>query len=147
MPAMIPEKPEAGLVLRYSFLWRHEAGQGREEGAKDRPVVVIVLLAEGEEAVVAPITTKAPDPGAPAVEIPLRVLLHLGLDAERCWISLTSLNRFVWPGPDLRAVPGKNPASAVYGFIPQRLLDTAKAVLTAELSKRVPGLVVRRSDE
>lgn len=144
---MIPEKPEAGLVLRYSFLWRHEASQGQEEGAKDRPVVVIVLLADGEEIVVAPITTQAPTSGAPSIDIPSRVRGHLGLDAERCWISLSTLNRFVWPGPDLRAVPGKNPATAVYGFIPQRLLDAVKAIAMAELSKRVPGLVVRRIDE
>lgn len=144
---MFPAKPEAGLVLRYSFLWRHEADLGREEGAKDRPVVVLVLLADGEEVVVAPITTLPPDQGAPAVEIPAQVRAHLGLNAERCWISAATLNRFVWPGPDLRAVPGKHPATSVYGYIPQILLDAVKAVALAELSKRVPGLVVRRSHE
>lgn len=144
---MFPASPEAGLVLRYSFLWRHEAARGREEGAKDRPVVVVVLLAKGEEAVVAPITTQMPVPGAPALEIPARVRAHLGLNEHRCWISAATLNRFVWPGPDLRAVPGKQPATSVYGFVPQILLDAVKAMTMAQLSKRVPGLVVRRSDE
>ncbi len=144
---MFPAKPEAGLVLRYSFLWRHEADRGREEGAKDRPVVVVVLMAEGAEVVVAPFTTQAPDPGAPAVEIPARVRAHLGLEADRCWISAATLNRFVWPGLDLRAVPGRTPATSVYGLIPQVLLEAVKTVAMAELSKRVPGLVVRRSDE
>ena len=145
---MIPDQPEAGLVLQYSFLWRHEATKGREEGAKDRPVVVIVLLSDGEEVVVAPITTKQPEVGDDAaIEVPSRVRMHLGLDAKRCWISVATLNRFVWPGPDLRAIPGRTPASAVYGFIPQRLLDAAKSLAMAELSKRIPGLVVRRSDE
>lgn len=144
---MFPAKPEAGLVLRYFFLWRQEAGRGREEGAKDRPVVVVVLLADGEEAVVAPVTTQPPDSGAPAVEIPARVRAHLGLNADRCWISAATLNRFVWPGPDLRAVPGKVPTTSVYGVIPQILLDALKRIAMAELSKRVPGLVVRRSDE
>ena len=144
---MNPERPEAGLVLRYSFLWRHEADRGREEGAKDRPVVVIVLLADGEEVVVAPITTRPPEAGDAAVEIPARIRRHLGLDADGCWISVATLNRFVWPGPDLRAIPGRAPASAVYGFIPQRLLDAAKSLVMTELSKRIPGLIVRRGDE
>ncbi|MCK6450297.1 MAG: hypothetical protein L6R19_05490 [Alphaproteobacteria bacterium] len=142
---MIPPRPEAGLVLRYSFLWRHEADQGREEAAKDRPVVVLVLLAEGEEVIVAPITTVAPGRNAPAIEVPSRVRAHLGLDAERCWITVATLNHFVWPGPDLRAIPGRTPATSVYGFIPQRLLQATRAIAMAELSKRVPGLVVRRS--
>jgi hypothetical protein len=144
---MIPEAPQAGMVLHYSFLWKHEAARGQHEGVKERPVVVIVLLADGEEVVVAPITSQEPEAEAPAVEVPARVRAHLGLDAERSWISLATLNRFVWPGPDLRAVPGSNPSNALYGFIPQRLLDAAKASAMAELAKRVPGLVVRRSSE
>lgn len=143
---MFPTRAEPGLVLRYCFLWRHEAAAGRDEGGKDRPVVVLVLLADGEEVVVAPITTRPPSQDAAAVAIPQSVRAHLGLDAEHSWISLATLNRFVWPGPDLRAVPGRKPASAVYGYIPQRLLDAAKAVAMAELAKHLPGLLVRRSD-
>lgn len=144
---MLPANPEAGLVLRYSFLWGHEAAQGREEGAKDRPVVVLVLLAEGDEVVVAPITTRDPGAGAAAVEIPSRVRAHLKLDAPRCWISIAALNRFVWPGPDLRPIPGLRPATCVYGYIPQKLLDAAKAAALRTLSGRAPGLVIRRSEE
>lgn len=144
---MLPAKPEAGLVLRYAFLWRREAEQGRREGAKDRPVVVVVLLAEGEELVVAPITTKRPRAGEPAVELPARVRSHLGLDAERSWISVATLNRFVWPGPDLRPIPKRSPKTAVYGYIPQVLLDEVRRLVMTELAKRVPGLVVRREEE
>jgi hypothetical protein len=144
---MIPDTPRAGMVLHYSFLWKHEAERGQDEGAKDRPVVVLVLLAEGEEVVVAPITTAPPGSGAPAVEVPQRVREHLDLDAHRSWISIATLNRFVWPGPDLRPVPGRDPADALYGFIPQKLLDAAKQRAMAELAKRVPGLVVRRTEE
>lgn len=144
---MIPKAPQAGMVLHYSFLWKHEAERGQNEGAKDRPVVVLVLLAEGEEVVVAPITTVAPEQGAPAIEVPQRVREHLGLDAPRSWISIATLNRFVWPGPDLRPVPGSNPADALYGFMPQKLLDAAKQSAMAELAKRAPGLIVRRTEE
>ncbi len=80
-------------------------------------------------------------------KMPARVRRHLGLDAARCWISLATLNRFVWPGPDLRAIPGRAPSSAAYGFIPQRLLDITKSLVMTELSKRIPGLIVRRSEE
>ena len=142
---MFPEKPEPGLVLRYTFLWKHEAERGRDDGAKDRPVLVVVVLAGGGEAVVAPITTSAPREGAPVIEVPESVRRHLGLDADRCWISLSILNRFVWPGPDLRPIPGRSPASTVCGFVPRRLLDAVKARLMRELSRSIPGLVVRRS--
>jgi hypothetical protein len=144
---MIPHPPQAGMVLHYSFLWKHEAERGQSEGAKDRPVVVVVLLADGEEVVVAPITTKAPEPGEPAIEVPPRVRAHLRLDAAQSWISLATLNRFVWPGPDLRSVPGSNPANALYGFIPQKVLDVVKTTTMTELSKRVPGLIVKRGEE
>lgn len=144
---MVPRAPQTGMVLHYSFLWKHEGERGQDEGAKDRPVVVLVLLADGEEVLVAPITTRPPEQGAPAIEVPARVRRHLGLDAEQSWISIATLNRFVWPGPDLRPVPGGNPADALYGFIPQKLLDAAKQSAMAELAKRVPGLVVRRTEE
>jgi hypothetical protein len=144
---MLPAKPEAGLVVRYAFLWKQEAARKQEEGAKDRPVVVIVLLAEGDEVVVAPITTKQPAEGEPAIEMPARVRRHLGLDAGRSWISVATLNRFVWPGPDLRPIPSRSPATVVYGHIPQLLLDALKRLTMTELAKRVPGLVVRRTGE
>ena len=144
---MVPKAPQAGMVLHYSFLWKHEAERGQDEGVKDRPVVVLILLAAGEEVVVAPITTVPPEPDAPAIEVPQRVRDHLGLDAQRSWISIATLNRFVWPGLDLRPAPGSDPANALYGFIPQRLLDAAKQSAMAELAKRVPGLVVRRTEE
>lgn len=69
---MVPAAPQAGMVLHYNFLWKHEAERGQKEGARDRPVVVLVLMGDGEEVVVAPITTLAPEQGAPAIEVPAR---------------------------------------------------------------------------
>jgi hypothetical protein len=134
-------------VLRYAFLWRRETDRGQEEGAKDRPVVVVVLLAEGEEVVVASIKTKPPRAGEPAIALPARVRTHLGLDAKQNWISVAALNRFVWPGPDLRAIPKRSPKTAVYGYVPQALLDEVRRVVMTELAKRVPGLVVKRTED
>jgi hypothetical protein len=39
----LPE-PECGLVISYSYLWRHEALQGVEEGRKNRPCVVVAAV-------------------------------------------------------------------------------------------------------
>jgi hypothetical protein len=54
--------PVPGLVVRYSYLWASEHARGREEGAKDRPcaVVLVVIDDAGEPAVVLPITINGP---------------------------------------------------------------------------------------
>ncbi|RVC64417.1 plasmid maintenance toxin (PemK-like) [Mesorhizobium sp. M00.F.Ca.ET.038.03.1.1] len=86
--------------------WQHR--EGREEGDKDRPclVLAIVLTTEDGQPVVRvlPITHTPTDDPADAIEIPPEVKDPLRLDDERSWIVLTESNRFVWPGPDLRAV-------------------------------------------
>lgn len=38
---MAEVKPGIGLVIRHAYLWWNEARQGREEGRKDRPCVII----------------------------------------------------------------------------------------------------------
>lgn len=35
--------PERGDILRYSYLWSREQRAGREDGAKDRPVLALAL--------------------------------------------------------------------------------------------------------
>jgi hypothetical protein len=112
----IPE-PRPGLVVRYSYLWRDEARQGREEGAKDRPcVVVLVVEMEGKAARVrvAPITHTPPDAPGSGVEIPAQTKRRLGLDAAPSWIITTETNVFTWPGPDLRPADRNK---AVFGLI------------------------------
>jgi hypothetical protein len=43
--------PRPGLVIRYSYLWAREAEEGRDEGVKDRPcAIVLVMLDEGGRA-------------------------------------------------------------------------------------------------
>lgn len=69
---------------------------------------------------VAPIThSPPPDPEA-AVEIPLRVKQHLGLDSERSWALLDEVNVFTWPGFDLRAAKDRD-GRIDYGFLPPKL--------------------------
>jgi mRNA-degrading endonuclease toxin of MazEF toxin-antitoxin module len=78
-------EPVAGLVLRYSYLWHAEHRRGQEEGAKDRPCAVILVVAgdHGRKVVtVLPITHTPPSDPALAVELPHATKQRLGLDAE-----------------------------------------------------------------
>ena len=50
-----------------------------------------------------------------AMEIPRATRVRLGLDDERSWIVTTEVNRFVWPGPDIRPVPR---GGYSYGLLP-----------------------------
>jgi|SRR6516165_4935128 hypothetical protein len=79
--------PEPGLVISYAYLWHHEHEAGREEGRKDRPSVIVLVIereADGATIVtVLPITHSPPADQNSAVEIPPPVKRHLGLDDER----------------------------------------------------------------
>ena len=117
--------PEPGLVISYAYLWRREFEAGQEEGRKNRPCVIVLSVEKhdsGTHVTVAPITHSPPSPGTPCLEIPLRVKQHLGLDDDRSWVILGEVNQFVWPGYDLRPIPGKA-GEMTYGFLPPRLFD------------------------
>jgi len=114
-------KPEPGLVIRYSYLWRSEHQQGREDGVKDRPcaIVVAVRQADGRDGVlVVPITHSVPQDATGVMEIPAEIKQRLGLDGERSWVVLTESNIFHWPGPDLRPIGGSADGSIAYGTLP-----------------------------
>ena len=120
----LPE-PEPGLVISYAYLWHHEYQRGHDEGRKDRPCVIVVAAertAGGPILVtVAPITHRPPDEPVAAVEIPTSVKERLGLDFERSWVVVSEGNKFIWPGFDLRKVPGTNRFD--YGFLPPRFFN------------------------
>ncbi len=120
----LPE-PEYGLVISYSYLWRHESEAGKMEGSKNRPCVIVAIVSKegGQKLVtVAPITHTSPIDPTVAIEIPPRVKRYLGLDGERSWVILDDFNDFIWPGYDLRPVPGK-PGRYDYGVMPPVLFD------------------------
>ena len=98
--------PEPGLVISYAYLWHHEHRVGLEEGQKDRPSVIVLAVereADGATLVtVLPITHVAPSDPATAVEIPMPIKRHLGLDNDPSWIIVDEGNEFLWPGYDLR---------------------------------------------
>ncbi|WP_397421407.1 type II toxin-antitoxin system PemK/MazF family toxin [Phenylobacterium sp.] len=115
--------PEPGLVIGYAYLWRHEALRGHQEGRKDRPCVIVLSVQDvgGMTVVtVAPITHAPPDHPDMAVEIPADTKRRLGLDGARSWIIAGDLNRFVWPGVDLRPA-GRTSDDYAYGMLPMSL--------------------------
>ena len=140
--------PRPGLVIRYSYLWEREAQAGQEEGVKDRPcAIVVVLLREGEHPVVRvlPITHSAPLDPASALEIPPLTKLRLGLDSDRSWVVLDEANDFIWPGPDLRPAVSGEPATVAYGMLPPGFMAVLKERLLARYqAKRVKA--VNRSE-
>lgn len=92
--------------------------------------------AEGRsELMVVPVTTQTPARPDEGFEIPARVKSFLGLDADRCWIMTTELNRFRWPGPDLRPIVADGERTPVLGFIPQPLFDRVLAAVIARAER------------
>ena len=136
----LPE-PVPGLVISYAYLWRDEALRGQEEGRKDRPCVIILAVEEGNGrtvVTVAPVTHTPPTHPESAIEIPAATKQRLGLDSARSWVIAADLNRFVWPGVDLRPIRrgaktyshGLLPA-ALYRQVRDRVVALARAGRTS----------------
>ncbi|ENT06509.1 hypothetical protein C038_00469 [Brucella sp. 63/311] len=91
---MIPSEPKVGWIFRYSYLWHWQFEQGREEGDKDRPVLVLAItttLEDGSPVVrVLPVTHTPPQRDDEAIEIPAATKRRLGLDDARSWIVLSA---------------------------------------------------------
>ena len=131
--------PRPGLVIRYGFLWSHEAQAGAEESAKDRPCAIVVAAPrqQGTEigVIVAPITREPPDDPSASLEVPAAVCRQLGLKGDRQWLRFDELNRFTWPGFELRVIPGKNRVD--YGMLPRDLFEKLKSgILQRQQARR-----------
>jgi hypothetical protein len=139
-------RPKPGLVIRYSFLWSTGRDRGAVEGSKDRPCAIIVAV-PGEErgqvrTIVVPITHSPPADTVTSVEIPANICRSLGLDGARHWIRFDELNRFTWPGYDLRPRPD---GSYVYGMLPRGLFEELrKGIIEAQKTRR--SRLVARDD-
>lgn len=141
---MLPTEIKIGYIFRYSYLWQWQHLEGREEGDKDRPCLVLAIVTAEEDGSpvvrVLPITHTAPgDPGY-AVELPQPGKNRLGLDEDRSWIILTESNRFVWPGPDIRPTATD---SGYYGAIPPALFGEVKRRFVELAKGRVHSSVPR----
>ena len=105
-------------------------------------ILAAPAVAGGTQVYILPVTHRPPtDPGL-AIEIPPRIKQHLGLDGERSWIVLDEINDFLWPGYDLRPIPGAQPARTDYGLLPPRFFEAVRtaflALARARRTKRTP---------
>ncbi len=137
--------PHPGLVISYSYLWVGEHSHGAEEGRKDRPCAIVLRrqIVEGVSIVsVVPITHTPPADPADAVAMPPGLKRHLGLDGNPSWIAISELNDFVWPGPDLRPIPGKT-GRFDYGVLPPSFFRKLQEAIFDRLRMKKVGLVPR----
>lgn len=138
MPRRALELPEPGEVINYSYLWRYEYEQGRDEGVKDRPVAVIVVVqaADGiNKVLVVPMTTTQPGKDQTAIEIPEAARRQLDLKASRSWIIVSEWNEFSWPGFDIRPVNRKS-GQISYGALPAGFFRRVRDAILAGAAGR-----------
>lgn len=89
-------------------------------------MVATEIKGERLELLVAPVTHTKPPPRE-GVELPGPVKRHLKLDQEPSWIIATELNRFIWPGPDIRLVSGQD--TPFYGEIPEIIFEELRSAI------------------
>lgn len=96
--------------------------------------MVLAVTGAGSELrlTVAPVTHSAPERAGDAVEMPAIVKRDLGLDHERSWIVVTEVNRFLWPGPDVRPMADGDP---YYGAIPDWLFVRMREAIGAHAGR------------
>ena len=137
-------EPKPGLVIRYSYLWAGEAAEGRDDGVKDRPCAVVLVVKDDDRRTrvrVLPVTHSPPPDPKNAMEIPAETKRRLGLDVFKSWIVLNEANDFSWPGPDLRPAVQGDLHTVVYGTLPPMFFQALKKRLASQR-----GRLVRRSE-
>jgi len=135
--------PKPGLIVRYDYLWSHEAAARRDQG-KDRPACLVAAsdsLSKPRFVVLLPITHSPPGSDAVGIEIPAKVKRALDLDAPS-WVIVSEYNVDEWPNAGLSPLPGR-PEAFSYGFIPPGLFAQIKAKFL-ELARQNKGRAVRR---
>jgi hypothetical protein len=63
--------------------------------------------------------------------MPAATKRRLGMDQARSWVITSEVNRFVWPGFDLRPVSRDRPETFAYGLLPRGLFHEIRARLLA----------------
>jgi hypothetical protein len=133
-----------GLVVRYDYLWTHEAAAGRDQG-KDRPACLVAASDSQTRprfVILLPITHTRPIGTTIGIEMPANVKRAIGLDDMPSWVIVSEHNIDEWPNSGLSPVPGKQGVFS-YGFIPPGLFAQIKAAFL-ELARQNKSGAVRR---
>ena len=141
---MVLPDPKPGLVVRYDYLWTHEAAAGRDQG-KARPACLVAATDPAivpRYVVLLPITHTPPGGDTAGIEIPARVRQALGLDDVPSWAIVSEHNIDEWPNGGLSPLPGR-PDTFSHGFIPPGLFAQIKARFL-ELARARQSRAVRR---
>jgi hypothetical protein len=139
-------RPMPGMVVRYAYLWRHERERRHESGVKDRPCAIVTAVRKAANEVyvtVVPITHRQPDDPSLAVRLPARVRRHLGLDQVVSWIVVSEVNRFRWPGPDIRPIAAGQGRFS-FGTLPVDIFDEVRRKLLDLYERRRLTITTRR---
>lgn len=137
-------EPKPGLVVRYDYLWTHEAAHGQDQG-KDRPACLVAAsdnTMRPRYVVLLPITHTPPSGDTIGIEIPLKVKQSIGLDDAPSWVIVSEHNVDEWPNGGLSPVPGKTGIFA-YGFIPPGLFARIKSEFSSLARQKRSGAVRR----
>jgi len=135
--------PKPGLVIRYAYLWESEAARRGLERSPVRDRARGFARSNHPIVRVLPVTHFPPSDTTDALEIPAATKKRLGLDSGRSWVVLTEANDFIWPGPDLRPVPGSDPGTVAYGFLPPGFMRVLRERLERRWRERRPSVVGR----
>ena len=113
-------EPQAGDLIWYFYLWRHEHNRGDEDGSKLRPCMVVgsYRSAGRLRVLMVPLTTRDYSPAA-SIPLPPRFIEAFGLD-DRSRIVWDDVNDFAWVGPDVRA---GNDGSTIIAEVPSRIVQ------------------------
>ena len=119
------ELPRRGDILRYVYLFRHES-RHRDEGVKERPVIVLDADPATRRVAVLAVTTKGERyPGT--IAVPDAVASAAGL-ARGSAVVVSEFNAFTWLGYDIRPVANGFVAGRLPpGFASKVLISAANA--------------------
>lgn len=99
---------------------------------KDRPAVIVLTLKTDQgltKVVTVPMTTTLPKGGAKVLVVPREVQAALKLDDRPAWVVVDEVNRFDWPGHDIR--PAFGGEGWVYGRMPPRFFNRIRDAVVA----------------
>ncbi len=123
--------PKVGHVLRYVYLFANEQKAGRDEGVKERFVVVIAI--DGKRYSVAAITTKG-EGRANALPLPAPVATAGGV-APNSSVVTDEINIFTWPGFDIR--PLMKGKGFVAGRFPPAFTNSLQSAILSAPHERI----------